>query len=888
MKAHKFFLAGILLSILGTAGCEDHASENNACKEADKPADATSCNCVEGEWKCNADVSCDESEKPEGTTCDCVEGEWKCNADATCDESEKPENALSCDCAEGEWQNCDIEIEPETCEQDCERVKAGYTCDLTVLACNCNGTACADSELCLNGECTLQKGSLKLNFKGSENILFEDGSNSVTMTVGLDKAPSTDVQIAWSYDGADAGNISCKPKDNTDTIVLNADNWENGVDLTCTMNAANHYVEGDRPISLSFQVTSTDPAFQDIPDDLVTLIVHDTNEAKIIVNAEDSAMTTESGGKAKFRVKLSADPQCAVKLDVSTVNADDTAQPYGFADMKTITLDSTNWSQGIVITLVGTDDGKKINTSEHHYSLVLTPDASACEGAFATLEAISVDVINADNDSVSIVPTTNTFTVKEEGETTERVMFGLSDLPDMKTTITATIKDASICTLIDSKTGQPLSSAQVTFSTDPDDFRDQYITVKAIDDNVNTGNRPCDVMLTGNSSDNNPSTSYNGKTLTIHGTSIDNDVAAIKGFVLKKNRFCERGILCSAGNSSEIYLATKPLENVTLTFSTTRSSGSMYNTLSIKPETMTFTPENYNKPQTLTYRFEWDHIAAESDTVAFLQMNASSKDSHYDGKRITHEVTLVNADVAAINVSNPSGTILRERTPEKYETIKIKLKTIPSILLGNADGDVEIIATSGKPSRLGVSTSAHKGSAGESASLKFTPNNWDQEQTFYIFPIDNQAKDLDVSANIDIKAISKYYKEYKDLKGKSTTFTVKDNDISTTKMNIKCSGLATCNPKATTGECKVSVSSKPQNSEAISVSCSSSKVIFNNTHFKLSPDNNYTYTIKDISSAYCGNTFEGSHTSSISFNCSGEATNYYTSGTDFIDYLYNF
>ncbi|MBR4986304.1 MAG: hypothetical protein IKY83_11275, partial [Proteobacteria bacterium] len=744
MKTHKFCLACILLSFWGTAGCEENGSENNACNEADKPADATTCECVEGKWKCKtsdascdetakpinatacecadgawkcktsdascdetpkpqdaiscdcvegkwkcetsdvscdetakpqdaiscdcvegewkcktSDASCDESEKPQDAiSCDCVEGEWKCKtSDASCDESEKPQNAISCDCIDGKWQDCDIEIEQETCEQDCELVKAGYTCDLAVLACNCNGTTCADSELCIEGECILQKGSLKLNFKDSENTLFEDGTNSVTLTVGLDKVPSANVQIEWSYDGADAGNISCKPKDNANAIILNADNWETGVDLTCTMNAANHYVEGDRPLSLSFKITSTDPAFQDIADDLVTLIVHDTNEAKIIVEAEDNATTTESGGKAKFRVQLSADPQCAVNLGVSIVNADETAQPYGYADLNALTLDSSNWSQGIVITLTGIDDGNNINIIEHHYSLVLTPGASACEGAFASLEAMSVDVINTDNDSVSIVPTTNTFTVKEEGETTERVMFGLSDLPDMKTTIVATIEDTSVCTLVDSKTGQPISSAKVTFSTDPDDFRDQYITVKAIDDNINTGNRPCDIILTGSSSDTNPSTSYNGKTLTIHGTSIDNDVAATKGFVLKTNRFCERGIKCSAGNSSEIYLATKPLENVTLTFSTTHFYGSIYNKLSVTPKTMTFTPENYNKPQTLTYRFEWDHIAAETGTKALFQMESTSKDRHYDRKLKTHDVDLVNADVAAITVSNPSGTI---------------------------------------------------------------------------------------------------------------------------------------------------------------------------------------------------------------------------------------
>lgn len=280
---------------------------------------------------------------------------------------------------------------------------------------------------------------------------------------------------------------------------------------------------------------------------------------------------------------------------------------------------------------------------------------------------------------------------------------------------------------------------------------------------------------------------------------------------------------------------------------------------------------------------------AESDTVYYFQMKSTSKDVHYNNKQTSYEVTLVNADVAGISVGSPNTTVLRERTPDKYATMKIKLRTIPTILLGTMGGEVEIIATSGNPDRLGVSSSPNKNSADQSARLHFTPSDWDKEQTLYVFPIDNTVKDLDATVDVSIKSYSKHYKEYKDLTGKTTSFTVKDDDIPTIIMNMTCKGLATCNRNDTTGQCTVSVDNKrPQNNEDVLVTCSSKKVTFDKSSFKLTPGNNYTHTMERITSANCGNTFEASNTGTVSINCTGEATNYYGTGMNYIDYLYNF
>ena len=861
MKTYKLCLICLLTGVFGTVGCDSDTTskgQNTTCKDADKPANSTRCECVDGRW----------------TNC-----QIKDNA---CKDVAMPENAIHCDCIDGAWQNCST-LPDYTCEEDCESIKSGYTCDPQALLCNCNGSLCNAAEQCIEGECILQKGNLNLEFSDSNNIAFEDGSNHVTLNVGLNQAPAADVQITWSLNNIDVEKVSCKTQDNAEAIVLNADNWESGVALTCTVNDANHIVEGDRQLTMEFHTTSTDPAFENIKDS-IAIVVHDMNEARIIADSSGNVTTTEDGGQVAFRVSLSADPQCAVNLDISTVNLDNTPTPYGIADKTSITFDSSNWSEGIVVTVTGQDDGNTINTSIHHYQLRLTPQPVTCTNSgFVGLETLSVDLVNADNDGVYIVPTTESFTVSEDGISDTPVTFTLSEMPLVRTIIKATIEDPTVCTLIDNK-GQPMSEAQVVFSPTDEELRDQFVRVQAIDDNVNTGDRPCNVILTGSSSDTTPSTSYDGKTAVIHGMNIDNDVVGIKGFILKKGRFCERGIQCSPGSTAEIYLATKPLEDVTVSFSTELISGSADNKLTIEPESMTFTPDNYKTPQKLYYNFDWDHIVTESDSLYRFIMESSSKDVHYDGRKTFYKITLVNADVAGISVSNPSGTVLRERTPDKYQKIKIKLKTIPHILLGAYEGVVHIDVTSDAPDRVGVSHDPHLAPE-KSATFNFTPSDWNIEQTIYVYPFDNQVNDLDATVNIMINAQSTHYKEYKDLSGKTTSFTVKDDDFPVSKLSVTCIGLAKCTQQATDGRCIVQAIDKPKNKEAISVSCSGDCAYFEKSNFQLSSEDDYTYYINNITSTHCGNSIHEPETKTCSVTCTGEATNYYAAGSGDINYL---
>ena len=148
-------------STSGTAQDEPHENPgdnpgDNACSPNAKPADAITCECVEGNWE-NCDFpeekDCDESQKPEeAITCECIDGNWEnCNftEETDCDETQKPANATTCECIDGNWKNCNF-----TEETDCDETQK----PANATTCECidgNWTNCTypEEEKCADSNC---------------------------------------------------------------------------------------------------------------------------------------------------------------------------------------------------------------------------------------------------------------------------------------------------------------------------------------------------------------------------------------------------------------------------------------------------------------------------------------------------------------------------------------------------------------------------------------------------------------------------------------------------------------------------------------------------------------------------------------------------------------
>jgi hypothetical protein len=182
----------------------------------------------------------------------------------------------------------------------------------------------------------------------------------------------------------------------------------------------------------------------------------------------------------------------------------------------------------------------------------------------------------------------------------------------------------------------------------------------------------------------------------------------------------------SGGQASfTVVLDTMPTGNVSIGVSSPNT-----NEGTVGPSSLTFTPANWNVPQTVTVTGVGDSVYDPSTPYTILLAPASSSDTNYDGLQGSSvQVTNLETDVAAITVTPTSGLVTTEAGGTA--TFSLALTSKPT-------ADVTIPLSSSNPSQASVSA----------ASLTFTAANWDQPQTVTITGVDDHIDDGDQNYTI--------------------------------------------------------------------------------------------------------------------------------------------
>ncbi|NJK75433.1 MAG: hypothetical protein HC942_17125, partial [Microcoleus sp. SU_5_6] len=110
----------------------------------------------------------------------------------------------------------------------------------------------------------------------------------------------------------------------------------------------------------------------------------------IIINPTSGLVTTETGGTDKFTIKLESQPTANVQIDLRSSN-----DAEGVISPKTVTFNSTNWSQTQTITVTGVDD--RISDGNKNYT-IFTYSAISTDRDYSGLNAADVTVTNRDNE----------------------------------------------------------------------------------------------------------------------------------------------------------------------------------------------------------------------------------------------------------------------------------------------------------------------------------------------------------------------------------------------------------------------------------------------------------------------------------------------------------
>ncbi len=557
----------------------------------------------------------------------------------------------------------------------------------------------------------------------TSGLTTTEAGGTAEFTVVLNKAPTADVTIPISSDNVAEGTVSPA------TLTFTASNWNSPQTVTIT-GVDDAVADGSQPYNIVVgEATSTDTAFQGLDGDDVSVTNTDNDSAGVTVTPTQGLTTTEAGGATTFSVVLNSKPSADVTIPVSSSNTGE-----GTVSTALLTFTTTNWNAPQVVTVTGVDDAAQDGNKP--YTIVLGA-ASSTDTGYAGVDPTDVEVTNTDNDTAGITVAPLQGLTTTEGGQTATFTIVLNTPPSANVTIALTSSD---------ETEGTVEPATVTFT--PSNWSSpQTITVTGVDDALIDGAQTYSIVTAAAVSADPFYDGLNASDVTLSNT--DNDSA---GFTVTP----ETGLITTeAGGTATFTVAlnSQPKANVTIPVA---SSNTAEGTVSVA--SLTFTPDNWNAPQTVTLTGVDDLVADGNQPYTITLGAATSTDADYADKN--------PPDVTASNTDNDSPGVTLSPSMGLTTTESGGVALFSVVLNSKPTQDVTIPLSSSKPGEGTVAP----------ASVTFTPDNWNAPQWVTITGVDDAAMDGAQPYQILTGPAVSQDNGYKDLDAGDVSVTNIDND----------------------------------------------------------------------------------------------------------------
>jgi large repetitive protein len=329
----------------------------------------------------------------------------------------------------------------------------------------------------------------------SSSVVLSAGSLSVTegggnqsYTLKLSSQPTADVMIQLNPGSQLVVSLS--------TLTFTPANWN--VLQTVTVSAIDdHIVEGDHSASITHTITSTDTQYNGLTVPNVMVSITDNDTASVYVSTTVFGVS-EGGVSGTYSLSLLSIPATDVTVSISA-GTQLTVSPT------TVVFTPTGWNIPQTITVTAVDD----TMVEGTHAASITHTASSGDGNYNSISVPTVTVTITDNDTASVVGTNSVMNATENNDSWSSFPVTLSTQPTAEVFITI-VPDAQVTT----------SPTTIVFK--PDNWKvPQYITVYAVDDDINEGTpHTGTISYTVSSADSN----YNGIPVNVTTVNItDND-----------------------------------------------------------------------------------------------------------------------------------------------------------------------------------------------------------------------------------------------------------------------------------------------------------------------------------------------------------------------------
>lgn len=533
-------------------------------------------------------------------------------------------------------------------------------------------------------------------------ITTTEAGSTATFTVVLGTQPASDVAIAVA--SSDTTEATAAPA----SLVFTSANWNAA--QTVTVTGVNDSLD-DGDIAYKIVLSpglSSDLSFNGLDPNDLSFTNTDDDVASLTVSTI-SGNTTEEGGTATFSVVLGTQPAADVTLALSSSDSTE-----GVVSSPVITFTPVNWNVPQVVTVTGLDDA--IDDGDIAYSIVLAATSSLDPG-YNAINPADITLSNIDNDEASLTISAISGNTSEAGSTATFTVF-LGTEPGADVEVLSTTSDTSEGVI---SSGSPLLFTPLNWSVP------QTVTITGVDDALDDGDvaYTVDVVINAANTDDSGFAAL-GRTAgnTLNLTNIDNDAATVI-------------VTPAVGDTTEeggtatftVVLGSEPSDSVNIALSTNDATEGAPTVPSL-----TFTPANWNVPQTVTVTGVDDTLDDGDVTYVVVLAPATSRDTAYNGVNPNDvDVRNIDNDNAVVNVSTISGN-----TTEAGGTA-----TFTVVLGTQPTADVSMGVLSNDPT---------EGTAAP-ASLVFTATNWNVPQTVTVTGVNDAIDDGDVNYSVVVAAV---------------------------------------------------------------------------------------------------------------------------------------
>ena len=454
--------------------------------------------------------------------------------------------------------------------------------------------------------------------------LTEDATPTMTFGVSLNVQPLTPVTIDFS--SSDTGEVIIA---NSSAYLFNPLSWN--TTQTVTLQAVDDFlIDGSQAVSITAMINpSSDAGFLALASQTISVTNADNDVASITLTPLDN-LTSEAGDTASFSVQLTAIPTADVSFELRSTNPAE-----ALPQQSIVQFSPANWNIPQLILIDGINDSPPFSDGSQTVTIV-TENVSSTDVNFGAITSTEVEdfvVMNQDDDApgVLIGAVDNNFTATESGGTIT-LTFELLSQPTANVTIPLSLSGEIDELLL------PVSSITIS-PANWDQPQLNQVVLTGVDDNIIDGRRSV-LLVTGNPSSTD--LPYNGliaaNIANVNLYNEDNDNA---GLTINPSPPVSENASTSL---MMVSLQTSIAATTTILISLTDTTE-----LSISTTQLSFTPSNWNTPQSVEITGLDDNLI-DGDILSslILTVDATNCDSFYCS--LTAEV------VAVLNFDNDADS----------------------------------------------------------------------------------------------------------------------------------------------------------------------------------------------------------------------------------------